>query len=153
MDNSSQEVVASVGPVTFALDVMGGKWRVLILLHLIPGALRFNELRRFLPEVSQRIMTMNLRELEIDGLVERVVHRERPPKIEYSLTPRGSTLVPVIFSIRDWGSFHEAEIKSIRNCVGNSRKEEKRALHRFPWGGAVEGAPICRIPDDHMAAY
>ncbi len=85
------------------LDVMGGKWKGVILFHLLKGPKRFNELRRLLPEVTQRMLTLQLRELEEVGIVHREIYKEVPPKVEYSLTPFGRTLEPILLLMRDWG--------------------------------------------------
>lgn len=90
-------------PVEAALDVIGNKWKGVILYHLISGSKRFNELRRLIPYVSQRILTLQLRELESDKVIERKVYAQVPPKVEYSLSELGISLHPIIFSLRDWG--------------------------------------------------
>lgn len=89
--------------VEATLDVMGGKWKGVILFHLLKGTKRFNELRRMLPEVTQRMLTLQLRELEEVGIVHREVYKEVPPKVEYSLTPFGRSLEPILLLMRDWG--------------------------------------------------
>jgi DNA-binding HxlR family transcriptional regulator len=91
-----------------ALQVIGGKWKQIILFHLAQEpCLRFGELKRFIPEVSERMLTRQLRELEADGLVHREVYREVPPRVEYSLTEHGCGLLPVLLKIREWGIEHE----------------------------------------------
>jgi DNA-binding HxlR family transcriptional regulator len=89
--------------VEATLDVMGGKWKGVILFHLLKGTKRFNELRRMLPEVTQRMLTLQLRELEEVGIVHREIYKEVPPKVEYSLTPFGRSLEPILLLMRDWG--------------------------------------------------
>lgn len=86
-----------------AMDVIGGKWKVLILwaLHVRPH--RFGELRRGLPGVSEKVLTDQLRELELDGIVHREVHDEVPPRVEYSLTPLGTTLNEALSPLGAWG--------------------------------------------------
>ena len=84
------------------------------------GTLRFNELRRLLPEASQRVMTLNLRELEADGIIDRKIHQTIPPKVEYSLTPLGRTLMPLIETMRNWGVDHVGEIEAIRNAESHA---------------------------------
>jgi DNA-binding HxlR family transcriptional regulator len=92
-------------PVEAALDLIGGKWKGVLLYHLLKDRrLRFNELRRRMPSVSQRILTKQLRELERDGVVHRTVFAEVPPRVEYSLTALGSSLRPVVKSLEAWGS-------------------------------------------------
>lgn len=111
------EVEAFACPVTFTVDVIGGKWKALILFHLMSGTRRFNELRRLMPEVTQRMLTLQLRELETDKVITREVYREVPPKVEYSLAPLGLTLVPLIRAMREWGAEHEATIMAFRRAA------------------------------------
>lgn len=85
------------------MDVVGGKWKGVILFHLLKGPMRFNELRRLLPDVTQRMLTLQLRELEEVGVVHREVYKEVPPKVEYSLTPFGASLEPILLLMRNWG--------------------------------------------------
>lgn len=89
--------------VEAALDIIGHKWKGVILFHLLDGTKRFNELRRLIPKVTQRMLTLQLRELEKDKVVHRKVYAEVPPKVEYSLTEHGKSLEPIIYQLRDWG--------------------------------------------------
>ena len=89
--------------VEATLQLIDGKWKGVILYHLLEGTLRFNEIRRRLPNITQRMLTAQLRELEQDGFVLRTVYAEVPPKVEYSLTSRGRTLEPVIMALKKWG--------------------------------------------------
>jgi DNA-binding HxlR family transcriptional regulator len=90
-------------PVEATLDVVGGRWKGVILYHLMERTMRFNALRRELPNVTQRMLTLQLRELERDGLVRRTVYAEVPPKVEYDLTEEGRSLEPLIRAMREWG--------------------------------------------------
>lgn len=90
-------------PVEYTLDVIGGKWKGVLLYHLIDGTKRFNEFRKICPSITQRMLTLQLRELEDDGIVHREVYHQVPPKVEYSLTEFGLTLVPVIMAMKEWG--------------------------------------------------
>lgn len=93
-------------PVEAALEVIGGKWKGVILYHLLSDTMRFNELRRVMPDITQRMLTKQLRELEAANLVFRKVYAEVPPKVEYSTTEYGKTLAPVIHSLKEWGSHY-----------------------------------------------
>ncbi len=102
------QVCGSVAcPMTLALDVIGGKWKGIILYHLRDETKRFNELLRLMPHITQRMLTRQLRELEQDGIVHRQVYAQVPPKVEYSLTAVGQTLMPVVKALTDWGRMYE----------------------------------------------
>lgn len=90
-------------PVEATLDLIGGKWKGMLLYHLLGGTQRFNALRRALPSVTQRMLTKQLRELEDAGLVHRKVFAEVPPRVEYSLTPLGESLRPIVLELKRWG--------------------------------------------------
>lgn len=96
-------------PVAATLQVIGGKWTPLILFHLKDRPIRFNALRRAIPDITQRMLTLELRGLEADGVVHREVHETVPPHVEYSLTPRGQTLAPIIEAMEMWGQERLAE--------------------------------------------
>jgi DNA-binding HxlR family transcriptional regulator len=95
--------------VELALQVIGGKWKPIILWHLRAGdRRRFGELKRHMPNVTQKMLTQQLRELEADGLVERQVYAQIPPKVEYALTELGHSVLPVLDQLSRWGSLFEA---------------------------------------------
>jgi DNA-binding HxlR family transcriptional regulator len=91
-------------PVRNALVVIGGKWKPVIIYYLMEGTKRFGELRKCLPDSTQKMLTQQLRELERDGVLARKVHQVVPPKVEYSLTAYGRTLRPVMRELCKWGS-------------------------------------------------
>ena len=91
---------------SLTMGIIGGKWKTVILFHLIKGKLRYNELRKEMPTVTERTLSLQLKTLEEDGIIKRTVYTSKPPlKVEYSLTEFGKTLIPLIQSIADWGVF------------------------------------------------
>ena len=93
-------------PVERTLEVIGGRWKVLILRELFHGVKRFNELQRAVNGITQKMLTQQLREMESDGIVHREIYLEVPPKVEYSLTPLGQSLKPIIDNMHEWGIKH-----------------------------------------------
>jgi len=91
-------------PVSATLHLIGGKYKALILWHLMDRTIRFSELRRLVPEATPKMLTQQLRELENDGLLIRTVYPVVPPKVEYSLTEKGESLRPILQSMFDWGT-------------------------------------------------
>jgi DNA-binding HxlR family transcriptional regulator len=97
-------------PIEATLDVIGGKWKPLVMYQLKDGTLRFSQIMdRVNPKITQRMLTKQLRELEKDGLVERKVYPQVPPKVEYSLTEKGQSVMPILDDLCDWGSEHMAD--------------------------------------------
>ena len=91
---------------SLTMDIIGGKWKSVILFHLIEGSLRYSELRNKMNGVTERTLSLQLKKLEEDGVVSRKVYHKKPPlKVDYSLTEFGKTLVPLLKSIADWGDF------------------------------------------------
>lgn len=91
---------------SLTMGIIGGKWKTVILYHLIDNTLRYNELRKEMPTVTERTLSLQLKALEEDGLIKRKVYTSKPPlRVEYSLTKFGTTLVPLIRSITEWGDY------------------------------------------------
>lgn len=98
--------------VEVTLDVIGGKWKGVILFHLMNAeVIRFNEFVRLMPGITQRMLTRQLRELEAAGVIHREVYKEVPPKVEYSLTKFGKSLTPIIILMREWGEEYRTQIQ------------------------------------------
>ncbi|MEY8349003.1 helix-turn-helix domain-containing protein [Bacillus cereus] len=98
--------------VEVTLDVIGGKWKGVILFHLMNAeVIRFNQFVRLMPGITQRMLTRQLRELEAAGVIHREVYKEIPPKVEYSLTKFGKSLTPIITLMREWGEEYRTQIK------------------------------------------
>ena len=100
----------STCPVENTLKAIGGRWKVLILRELFVEVKRFNQLHRALRGVTQKMLTQQLREMEADGLIHRQVYPQVPPKVEYSLTPLGESLKPILNAMHDWGE-HFAKLQ------------------------------------------
>lgn len=104
-------------PVGATLDLIGGKYKALILWHLAENKLRFSQLNKLIPSATAKMLTQQLREMESQNLIRRKVYPVVPPKVEYSLTDLGRSLMPVLIAMRDWGSeyLHSQNLQS--DCV------------------------------------
>ena len=100
-------------PVEITLLLMNNKWKIRIIGSLLNGTRRFNEIRRILEDISQKVLTQNLREMEKDGLVSRKVYPEIPLKVEYSLTKLGYSLKPILDEMVEWGIKYEKNLPDI----------------------------------------
>lgn len=109
-------------PVTGAIETFGGKWKADILYHLNQSPRRFNELRRLIPRVTQRMLTQQLRELERDGLIHREQHLVIPPKVVYSMTDLGKSLIPVFNMLEEWGGLNMNKVENARKEYENSHR-------------------------------
>lgn len=116
--------------VELTLNIIGGKWKPIILYHLGNGGTRrFGELKKAMPNITQKMLTQQLRELEHDGLIHRRVYAEVPPKVEYSLTDVGRTVLPVLQSLSQWGSKYEDEHRQDLEIQENIPNESPCARH------------------------
>ena len=95
-------------PVETTLTLIGDKWKVLILRDLLPGRKRFGELKKSIGNVSQKVLTAQLRDMENSGLINRTVYPEVPPRVEYSLTELGQSLKPILDALRAWGEDYKS---------------------------------------------
>jgi DNA-binding HxlR family transcriptional regulator len=111
--------------VEATMEMLGGKWKVLILWHLgIAGVCRFGELRRRIPEISQRTLTLQLRELEASGLVHRTVYAEVPPRTEYRQTEEAKDLTGIYMELKRWSLAHRELLETRRGVPRLSGKED-----------------------------
>lgn len=101
-----------------ALEVIGGKWKLVILYNLLEGTKRFGQLKRTMPHITQRMLTRQLRELEEDGLISRKVYPQVPPKVEYSLTDIGESLEPIIRQVDEWGAWYRGQAQDDQQTEG-----------------------------------
>ena len=109
MNETSAKKELPACPVETTLTLIGDKWKVLILRDLMPGTKRFGELKKSVGNVSQKVLTAQLRTMEARGLVNRKVYAEVPPRVEYSLTELGKSLKPILDSMRAWGEAYKAK--------------------------------------------
>lgn len=105
---SKSEHIVSNCPMDVTINILSGKWKLSILWNLSnKGIIRFNELQRILPTITQKTLTMQLRELESDGIIFRKIYAEVPPKVEYGLTELGESMKPILSSMCEWGKFYK----------------------------------------------
>ena len=103
--------------VEAAMDIIGGKYKAIILWHLIKdGTLRFSQLQRLIPQATPKMLSSQLKELEANNLIVRVLYPVVPPKTEYSLSEFGKTLIPIITALRDWGSLYFEHMNEQNPC-------------------------------------
>ncbi|MGV0908458.1 winged helix-turn-helix transcriptional regulator [Martelella sp. FOR1707] len=115
--------------VEAAIGLIDGKWKSVILFHLLSGTLRFNEIRRHIVNVTPRMLTNQLRELEEDGLIVRTVYAQVPPKVEYSLSELGRSMEPILLSLKGWG---DANIGLFGKPKGHDPRERASGKLREP---------------------
>ncbi len=108
MSTSSTHQEKDTCPAQETLQLISGRWKILILRELFNGIQRFNQLQRSLNGISQKVLTQQLRELEADGMIHREVYPEIPPRVEYSLTPLGASLESIIMQMHQWGINHQS---------------------------------------------
>ena len=97
--------------VEFSLDIIGGKWKIPILWQLKNNPARYGELKKSLQNVTHKMLTQQLRELEKSGIIKRKVYPVVPPKVEYSLTELGKTILPIIEGLNEWGTFYKSQLE------------------------------------------
>ncbi len=119
-------------PILSTIAMISDKWKVIIIYKLKGGTLRFNELMRALQGVTQKVLTSQLRQLEEDGLVSRKIYAEVPPRVEYSLTPLGESLTPVLEQLEQWAREHSddlinARVQAIQKVSGEKSEKTEKA--------------------------
>ncbi len=113
-------------PAERTLRIISGRWKPVILYHLMTGARRLSELNRLMPDISQKVLIQQLREMEAHGIVSRTVHAEVPPRVDYEATALGQSLRPVLLALCEWGRRHAAELDdlaSLGDCARVSLPE------------------------------
>jgi len=125
-------------PAERALKVISGRWKAIILYHLFDRSRRLSELQRLLPDISQKMLIQQLREMEEHGIVHREVFRQVPPRVEYTAAPLGLSFEPVLQALCDWGRHHAAELDELdrlANCPAEPARRNKDS--RIPVGQAI----------------
>ncbi|GAA4205350.1 hypothetical protein GCM10022289_24620 [Pedobacter jeongneungensis] len=105
---ANKQALADECPEVYAANIIGGQWAIVICSWLINGKLRFGELKKRLPNITERMLTLQLRKLEENKIITRTVYAEVPPRVEYELTPIGYELKPIIKLLESWGEKHKA---------------------------------------------
>lgn len=134
-------------PVEATLDIIGGKWKSIILFRVLEETRRFNELRRLIPALTQRMLTNQLRELERDGLIARKIYAQVPPKVEYSITAFGKTLKPVLVALKNWAEKNMLPRMAEKNMVvlEESLATTKSGTHAPAKKGAPRNKKAARL--------
>lgn len=105
----NEHAILSTCGMAYTLNVIGGRWKPAILCRLRSGTMRYGELKKDIEGISERMLVAQLRELEMDGIVERIVYAEVPPRVEYRLSKLGNTLTPVLAAMSNWGDMHRTK--------------------------------------------
>ncbi|OMF02827.1 hypothetical protein BK129_24400 [Paenibacillus amylolyticus] len=114
MDNPSTIPVETLTPFNYTLSIIGGKWKMKIMYQLaFHGVTRYGELKRRVPGITYKVLTSQLNDLEREGVIKRVEYDQTPPKVEYSLTPRGKSLMPILEEICKWGVHNVPETQTL----------------------------------------
>nr|WP_199077935.1 helix-turn-helix domain-containing protein [Pedobacter sp. ASV19] len=103
----NEKLITEGCDLTYAVCKIGGRWKLLILCKLEEGKLRFGEIKKLIPNITERMLTLQLRELEKDGLVKRTVYAEVPPRVDYELSPIAKELIPIWSKLSNWGARHK----------------------------------------------
>lgn len=126
-----------VCPVEVAVSVLGGTWKLTLVKHLLTGTRRFNELGRLVPLANTKTLTRQLRELEEDGIIQRTVYREVPPRVEYALTELGQTLRPLVAAMDTWGMEFTGQLDAVGRSASTRQHHEDRHEPSAPSEGAT----------------
>lgn len=105
-NTQNEQIINSTCGMAYTLSILGGRWKPAILCRLSNGTMRYGELKKDIEGISERMLVAQLRELETDGIVERIVYAEVPPRVEYRLTKLGNSLTPVLSAMSKWGDMH-----------------------------------------------
>ncbi|WP_316811920.1 winged helix-turn-helix transcriptional regulator [Pedobacter heparinus] len=103
--------------MAYSLSVIGGRWKPAILCRLLYGKMRYSDLRNSIANISERMLVAQLRELETDQVVKRIVHPVVPPRVEYELTELGLTMKPMLKSMSDWGNMHRSQVQHMEKSI------------------------------------
>lgn len=127
MTDDSEPTPPQRCPVDYTLKMIGGKWKPLILHRLHGGTLRFGQLQRLVPQVTQRVLTLQLRELERDGLITRKVYPEVPPRVEYDMTEPARALMPILDALGNWLHQNDAKLETLQHEAPSADEPDEAA--------------------------
>jgi DNA-binding HxlR family transcriptional regulator len=139
--NPTWDVFNNLCPTRQVLDRIADKWTVLVIRRLSDGTLRFSQLRRAISGISQKALTSTLRGLECDGIVSRRIYASVPPRVEYSLTDLGHSLVKLVAGICSWAEAHIEEVQKARQAFGSTEHSGRVAENAAPPADAARGRP------------
>jgi DNA-binding HxlR family transcriptional regulator len=105
----NESIITGTCGMAYTLSIIGGRWKPAILCRLRHGTMRYGELKKDIDGISERMLVAQLRELEVDGLVERIVYAEVPPRVEYRMTPMGKSIESVLDAMSNWGDMHRIQ--------------------------------------------
>lgn len=125
-----EKIIFPQCPVEVTMRLIGNKWKIFIIRELLSGTRRFGELHRGIPDISQKVLTQNLRAMEKDGLVARRVYAEVPPRVEYSLSDLGESLRSVISVMAQWGMHYKGMVEG-GPITASGASEKKRLRHKI----------------------
>jgi DNA-binding HxlR family transcriptional regulator len=118
-NTQNEQIINSTCGMAYTLNILGGRWKPAILCRLSNGTMRYGELKKDIEGISERMLVAQLRELEVDGIVERIVYAEVPPRVEYRLTKLGNSLTPVLSAMSKWGDMHRKKATAKRAVSAN----------------------------------
>lgn len=126
-------------PAERALKVISGRWKAIILYHLFDRPRRLSELKRLMPEISQKVLIQQLREMEEHGMVHREIFRQVPPRVDYSATPLGISFEPVLLALCEWGRRHAVEFDDIERLADCPVEAPRRDAPEMRKSAALPG--------------
>lgn len=117
----NESIINSSCGMAYTLNIIGGRWKPAILFRLTEGTMRYGALKKDIEGISERMLVAQLRELEADGLIERIVYAEVPPRVEYRMTKLGNSITPVLIAMSNWGNMHREKAKVVEKKIKTAK--------------------------------